>query len=327
MATSGSGAKAQAQAGASGPPQAGGLGSTRELLARYTDASRLQNLHEQDPNAHLVDALPYIEGQVLPHAEEYRVIQKLITDEVQAHIAERKRQRKETDAEEADEEEDNGLDVEIPACASDALLEKLPGFLRHELKRMREGQPMAKVNTARYNAEPPGFGADGNPDAWADASERLKMQIAYSDLRGLNLELLSEFGVRAAIRCKKDNQVVEQMLGEEVKRLKKGSQDVNQRRMVAQVACRNDFQRFGLDLQKYRRDNASIAGGLVRLRTELERLKRLAKRRRLLDGAWEDPTLVDPATKDQSDDEGASFSEKKKPVVLREDDEDDDEKK
>jgi hypothetical protein len=98
---------------------------------------------------------------------------------------------------------------------------------------------------------------------------------------------------------------VQQNLEAEVTALRDQKEKVNQKRKLAQIEFQNEARQNKIEYETYIKDNEALESTLGDLRFDVERLKRIAKKRRVLPDGWTDITL-DPVGEN---------------VVIREDDE------
>ena len=76
-----------------------------------------------------------------------------------------------------------------------------------------------------------------------------------------------------------------------MQKLKKEAEAINQKRKVTQVKAMNDFNASRIEFEKYFADNKEAEEQVLKLRDEVERLKRMAKKRKVMPKDWADPTL------------------------------------
>ena len=67
-------------------------------------------------------------------------------------------------------------------------------MLQAEWMRVCDGQPMPKVDTQRYQLDPPPVSQQNDPEAWKRAIDNAKAQLENQSTRIGNLELLQQHG-------------------------------------------------------------------------------------------------------------------------------------
>mmetsp|Transcript_4292 Transcript_4292/g.6602 ORF Transcript_4292/g.6602 Transcript_4292/m.6602 type:complete len:209 (-) Transcript_4292:33-659(-) len=118
-----------------------------------------------------VDALPYID-KLYEHEDEKKAVDKLIQDEMKTFTR------------------PNYL-ASLPAPPFDF---KESIFVQTELERIKAGQPMAVLDTSRYQIEQPPPNKKNDIQAWKQCVANAQAQLEHQHLRLLNLELMNKYG-------------------------------------------------------------------------------------------------------------------------------------
>ncbi|CAD7935811.1 unnamed protein product [Amoebophrya sp. A25] len=192
-------------------------------------------------------------------------------------------------------------DQEVQDSTGDTTGSISRNILHKEWQRLAESRAMAPFDKKQYmSMDGPGVFDRNKEEAWREALDQAKINVQCNELRLANLEHLLRYGKKAASELRKSNQAVEGQLGHEVATLKRESEQINQKRKLAQIAGQSELQNLRAQYEKYLTDNFKTENALLVLRTEVEKLKRVAKRRKLLTADWQDPTLLeDPSSKKQ----------------------------
>eukprot|EP00392_Amoebophrya_sp_AT5.2_P011782 g11867.t1 len=242
-------------------------------------------LYENNEHHALVDSLMYIEGRADPNSAEARYVNELIAEERRTVEAGAGTTMADSLADEhaslAEQEQ-----AQLQQFAPSTVLES-------EFQRLASGHKMLRLDLSKYQqiAPPDQFSA-GSEQAWKGCLRNARLMSQCNELRLVNLDLLLESGPVAAAEVRKANQSVESQLTNEVGLLRKRGEEVNQRRKVEQIQGQAELRELQLSHEKYVADNGKVEKAVLQLRQEVERLKRVAKKRKLLADDWVDPTLA-----------------------------------
>ncbi|CAD7972332.1 unnamed protein product [Amoebophrya sp. A120] len=276
-------------------------------------------LHESNVHHDLVDSLLYIEGKADPNSAEARLVDELVAEEVRQKAAEHSPSNNDTTSHDTLEAGANifiqslgkssnhlftradelqleaaGQFVDEPAEISDS-----KGVSRDLLKQefyriMAKQQGMQKLDNTKYqNLDGPDQFSQGTEAAWKDALRNARLMAGCNDLRLANLELLLESGPKAAAEVRKANQSLEGQLTQEVAQLRKEAESINQKRKLGQISGQSELKDLQVSHDRYLDDNRKVEAAVLGLRKETERLKRMAKKRKVLPNDWRDPTIND----------------------------------
>lgn len=118
-----------------------------------------------------------------------------------------------------------------------------------------------------------------------DMVRRLQLAQEYTALRLANLELMANTsvgGMRAFLHAKKGAQGVGAWLSKKVQEAVDEAEGVNQKRKIGQLKCGNAMAEKRRVGERYARENRELEDvGLIEKRQEVDRLKRIAKRRKI----------------------------------------------
>jgi len=220
-------------------------------------------LYQLNDGWHLVDSLPYIDslaGGIDMDAQ----IKHLIGMEMQDF-----------------EPRDYSNHFKPPTCEH---LES--GLLKGEMERIERGEPMEKLSLQRYELETPSGANKGDLNAWRAAVKNAKTQHAHFQLRMMNCELLSSWGVQMHTQNKLITQKFEQINDKEVNSLKTRLDSVNKRRKLDQVGWGNDIRNLQHEYDRRVIENGLSLIGIQEAKREIGRLKELCQDRAVLPDNW-----------------------------------------
>lgn len=258
------------------------------------------------------DALSYIEGGPLKNSDEERVIKDLLEEEfLKVH----RTLASSTPIEQQEYGEhlrsfllpSQAHELKLSLDSADTVLGELDS--EEHLKELCGKNPMIALDlearseenyvtekfdlTPYQSLEPPNQYSSSSIPAWQQRIDQLKINSEFSSLRLANLTLLEQFGVRASIHVKKQAQFLnktffqEQSLAADEEQTK-----LNQARKIAQIGCSKVLKEKINQMNRYVTENDHLESvGLAEMRSELERVKRMAKRRKVIGKEWRDKTL------------------------------------
>ncbi|KAF8820650.1 hypothetical protein IE077_002967 [Cardiosporidium cionae] len=234
------------------------LSATNGLVSSNRESgSYLRPLYMNNPNAHLVDALPYVD----PLSSDFEgTVKSLINEEMQ----------KITD-------ENNGC---IPDYLINLPLSLTPHFddetsLTHnELKRVAAGKPMEKLDFSHYESiEEPSAEHSGDVSEWKKAVETTQALLEHSSNSSLNLQLMTRFAQEAWLSQISQFQTIKQWLEKKAQDTRAEVDLVNKQRKVEQVECGNELRNFASEKADMIKRNGNIVTALSDLEGEVARLQ------------------------------------------------------
>lgn len=229
------------------------------MLCNEASAPQQQFLYTENQHFALVDALPYIDTQL---------VQPEVASQVQALI---------------DEEMKN---FEPRDYLASLPLPELPLInserMTKEFERIVDKRPMGSIDSTRYNVEAPqGFWTQDS-DAWRQSTAKIHMQSEYNRLRLINLELMERFGAKGWVAHSQLLRAAEGAQAKIASTLRAEREDVNKMRKLDQMSCGNELRKLNLELEQFTRDNNETDAAVWELEAKVKRLRAAAVERNVL---------------------------------------------
>lgn len=201
----------------------------------------------------LVDALPYIDTQ-LGAAEVAQQVKALIEEEMTQF-------------------EPRDYLASLPAP-------ELPFLnssnMQEEFSRVSVRQPLGAIDQKKYEIERPEGEAAEDEESWKKIASTAQMNLEYTRIKSLNLELLEQWGKKAWIAHNMLIRGAEKVLGKEATEIRASREEVNKKRKLDQVSCGNDLRKLMRELEQYQQDNSQVEQAVRGLESDLKRLRDFA---------------------------------------------------
>ncbi|KAF8820314.1 hypothetical protein IE077_003296 [Cardiosporidium cionae] len=241
-------------------------GTERLVSANHSDGSYNRPLYMNNPYAHLVDALPYVD----PLSSDFEgEVKSLIEEEMQ----------KITD-------ENNGS---IPDYLTNLPLPLTPHFddetslTYNELKRIAAGKPMDKLDLSHYESiEGPSAEHSNDVNEWKKVVETTQALLEHSSNSSLNLQLMTRFAQDAWLSQISQFQTIKQWLEKKAQDERAEVDLVNKQRKVEQVECGNELRNLNRERADMITRNGNIVSALSNLEWEVTQLQAQCRERGLL---------------------------------------------
>ena len=210
----------------------------------------------------LVDALPYIDGQYNDPKIKQQV-HALIADEMRTFKPDRDYLEQ--------------WPAHEPSFESTTLLQS-------DWMRVCEGVPMPKIDTTRYQLDPPPATAQKKPEAWRGAVDNAKSQLENQATRLVNLELLQQHGAKLWVAQCNNLEASAVQLEKADAALAEQIETLNRKRKAEQLAVAPKLASMQADWVAAVKKNLEIEAQNLKLEAECaelrERVEEAHKRRR-----------------------------------------------
>ena len=229
-------------------------------------------LYMENEHFSLVDALPYIDTQ-LGAAEVAQQVKALIEEEMTQF-------------------EPRDYLASLPAPELPFLSSS---NMQEEFSRVSMRQPLGAIDQKKYEVERPEGEAAEDEESWKSVTAKSQMNLEYTRIKSLNLELLEQWGKKAWIAHNILIRGAEKVLGKEATELRASREEVNKKRKLDQVSCGNDLRKLMRELEQYQQDNSQVEQAVRGLESDLKRLRDFARERGV------DTADVDPKPHESSE--------------------------
>lgn len=156
------------------------------------------------------------------------------------------------------------------------------GAVGKELQRIAEQKPMQKINTSRYDMEPPNGVNVNDLSEWKRAVDNAKAQLEHSQMRLMNLELMQKYSQNAWLRHLADLQVHNEMYQRAAQDVKGKVDDINKRRKLEQVSCGNDLRNTQIEWTDLCQRNGQVSKAIGESEVDTQRMRQLCVNRGIL---------------------------------------------
>jgi len=167
----------------------------------------------------LIDALPYVDP--LP-PDTKRSVEQLIEEEM------RRSSKRPAD-----------YLKELPEVPESVIPED--SLIMTELARLKAGEPMAQVDTTRYQLNPPPAAKKGDPGAWRAALDNTFAQREHQELRLMNLELQVKYGAAVWRAHNQHLDLLVKGYEKAVTELRREIEEINRTRKLHQVSAKTEL--------------------------------------------------------------------------------------